>query len=186
MRLLPLFVSLAGFFWLFGGSILAQEASPMYESWAKQKVGASVKLKSSSEMMGQKSELETNLTLVELTPERAIVEAKMTVHVMGQTMEQPAQKLEIPAQVTTEQPTDPIEAMKKMGAEVTELPGEDVTVAGKSYSCKVFQTSVKQGENTVTGKTWTSTEMPGMLVRMESTTEGAMASKTVVEVVEVK
>jgi hypothetical protein len=186
MRLVSRVCTFAAALCLSAGFAAAQEANPMYESWAKQKPGTSVTVKTSSEMMGQKTEMETNMKLVEVTPEKAVIEAKTTVDAMGQKMEQPAQKMDIPAKATADQPADPIEAAKKMGAEVKELADETVTVAGKSYTCKVMETKLKQGEMTMNGKSWLCKDMPGMLVKMESTTEGQMAGKTTMEVTDVK
>lgn len=162
-------------------SVAVAEPNPLYKSWSGQTVGTSTVVKGSSEMMGQTTEMELVTTLLELTPEKAVVEMKASATVMGQKMDQPAMKQDIPATATDQQPADPIAAAKKMGAEVKELPDEKVTVSGKEYNCKVFESTMKQGEMTMSGKTWVSYECPGMLVKTETSTSGQMAGKQKME-----
>jgi hypothetical protein len=167
------------------GTASAQEDNPAYKSWAKHKPGTSVTLKNVSEMMGQKTEMEMTSTLVEVTPEKAVVEVKTSMDMGGTKTDMPAQKQEIPAKATADQPADPMEAAKKMGAEVKDLGEETVTVAGNSYKAKVMETKMDQQGMKITSKIWTSEEIPGMLVKMESNTEGSMTSTNKMEVTNV-
>lgn len=180
MRLVSRLFSFAAASCLLAGVAVA-EPNPLYKSWSGQTVGTSTVVKGSTEMMGQATEIELVTTLVELTPEKAVVEMKSSATVMGQKMDQPPIKQDIPATATDQQPADPIAAAKKMGAEVKELPDEKVTISGKEYNCKVFESKMKQGEMTMAGKTWVSYDCPGMLVKMESTTDGQMAGKQKME-----
>jgi hypothetical protein len=161
---------------------VAGEANPAYTSWASQKPGTSVTMKNATEMMGQKTEMEMVSTLKEVTADKAVVEVKTSMTMMGNKTDMPAQTQDIPAKAPDGQPTDPIEAAKKAGAEVKDLGEETVSIAGGSYKCKVMETKMDQQGMKVASKIWTSTDMPGMLVKLESKTEGQMASTSVMEV----
>lgn len=160
----------------------AGEANPAYTSWAGCKPGSSVTMKNVTDMMGNKTNMEMTSTLVEVTPEKAVVEVKGFMEMMGQKTDIPAQKQDIPATAPDGQPTDPVEAAKKAGAEVKDLGEESVSIAGGSYKCKVMETKMEQNGMTILSKIWTSTEMPGMLVKLESKTEGQMTSSSTMEV----
>lgn len=162
----------------------AQESeNPAYKSWAAHKPGTMVKHKSVTDAAGQKMEGEMVWTLLEVTPEKAVIEMKTTMTVMGNKMEQPATKQEIPAKLATGQSGNPADEMKKQGAEVKESE-ETVTVNGKEIKAKVYDVKMKQGEMDVTSKMWISNDVPGMLVRNETKTSGQMASDTKMELVE--
>lgn len=164
------------------GAASAAEANPAYTSWAGCKPGSTVTMKNVTEMMGNKTEMEMTSTLVEVTPEKAVVEVKAVMDMMGQKTDMPAQKQDIPANAPEGQPTDPVAAAKKAGAEVKELADENVSISGTDYKCKVMETKMEQNGMTIMSKIWTSTEMPGMLVKLESKTEGQMASNSTMEV----
>lgn len=185
MRLVSRLFSFAAATCLVAGVAVAQEANPLYKSWAAQKPGTTTVVKGSGEMMGQTTEMEIKTTLVEVTPEKAVVEMKTNMKMMGNAMPEQSMKQDIPATATADQPADPIAAAKKMGAEVKELPDEKVTVSGKEYTCRVFESKMKQGEMTMTGKTWVCNDAPGMLIKLESTTEGQMAGKQKMELTEI-
>lgn len=170
---------------LLGASAAQAENNPLYESWAKHGPGTSIKVKMVSEAAGNKTEMETVQTLKEVTPEKAVVETKMTMSMMGQTMEQPAQTMDIPAKADAEQmsPEQAVAKAKEEGMDVKESE-ETVTVAGKSVKAKVYEAKGNQQGMDMWSKVWTSPDVPGMMVRMESKTEGAMASNSTMELVE--
>ena len=167
------------------------EPNPEYTSWSKCKPGATVTLKGGTEAMGQKTSQTIVNKLVELTPEKAVVETTVNVEVMGQSHAAPAHKREIKAEIQT--PTgdapkvDPA-MMEKMKAVAKDAKkGEDtITVAGKELKCQTVEMDNEQNGMKVHTKSWTSAELPGGMAKMESTTSGAMVTKTTMEVVEFK
>ena len=149
-----------------GGSFcLGQQVdNPQYKSWAKFKPGTAVTMKTDA----AGTTIETTTTLVEVTPEKVVVESKMKMAGM-EGMDMPATKMDIPAKV----------AQAAGGTATGPAPvtkDEEVEVAGKKYKTKVTET--KSGDTV--SKTWTSDEVPGMMVKMESgTTKMALSAITI-------
>jgi len=166
-----------------GGSFAIAENSPQYDSWAKHGVGSSVKMKGITDSAGQKTEMEITQTLTEKTDEKVVVEVKNTMVVMGNKVDTPAEKIEIPAKALEGRGT-PTEEAKKDGFEVKESE-ETVTVAGKEYAAKVIHTTGNHDGMEIDSKFWTSTDVPGLILKTVSSTTGALASNTSVEVVEI-
>ncbi len=79
------------------GALAADDANPVYASWAKCKAGTSVKAVTESEAMGQKSKIEVTTTLVDVAKDKVTVEVKTAIEVAGQKIDQPAAKMEIAA-----------------------------------------------------------------------------------------
>jgi hypothetical protein len=156
-----------------------QVDNPSYKSWAKFKAGTTVTLKTESDMAGQKSDMETTTTLVEINPDKAVIETKMSMNAGGQQMDMPAQKTDVPAkldktpEVKPEDPKDKPEV--KESSEEVSIPG------GKKVKAKVTETKMTaNGMNTVS-KVWTSEEVPGGVIKMETTMDGAMKGTTKME-----
>jgi hypothetical protein len=144
--------------------------------WNNFKPGAWVKLKSTSDMTvaGHKNTTSTEMkeTLVSKTADKAVVETETTM--MGNTTKT---KAEIPLTsnakgTTTQNPA-------KMG-------NETITVAGKTFKCKTFETQSEANGMKTSTKTWMADEVPGGMVKSESTTTGSMTMKSTMEVVDFK
>lgn len=167
------------------------EPNPEYTGWAKCKPGASVTIKGNTEAMGQKTAQTMVTKLVEITPEKAVVETTMTMEVMGQKMAQPAQKRDVPAEIQAPkegQPKiDPAMVEKAKAAAKDAKKGTDtVTVAGKTLECTTVEMDNEQNGIKAHTKIWNSDQIPGGMVKMTSKTSGAMESTTTMEVVEFK
>ncbi|MDB5325539.1 MAG: hypothetical protein JWM57_1108 [Phycisphaerales bacterium] len=165
------------------------EPNPEYVSWSKCKPGAAVTVKGNTEAMGQKSAQTIVTKLVEMTPEKAVVETTVTMEMMGQKMAQPAQKREVPSEVKMpkegEHKIDPAMMEKMKAAQKDAKKGEDtITVAGKEVKCTTTEAAFEQNGIKSTTKSWNSTEIPGGMVKVEVNTSGSMASKSTMEVVE--
>jgi hypothetical protein len=144
--------------------------NPSYKAWAKFKPGTTVTLKGENDMAGNKTESEMTTTLVELTPEKAVVEMKMSMVMAGSKTDMPASKSDVPAKIE-KVAADPAATPK---ADVKES-SETIDIAGKKIKCKVTESkSDANGMNTVS-KAWTSDEVPGGLAKSETTMSGAMA-----------
>ena len=144
--------------------------------WNNFKPGSWVKLKSTSEMTmaGRKTNMSTEMkmTLVAKTADKATVETETTA--MGTTTKS---KADIPLNSTAK--GAPAQNPAKMGSET-------ITVAGKSFKCKTAEVQSEANGMKTTTKTWLADEVPGGLVKSESTSTGAMTSKTTMELVDFK
>lgn len=163
----------------------AQAANPTYDSWAKHKPGTVVVMAGSSEAAGMKSEMEQTFTLVEVTPEKAVVEMKNTMTVMGNKTELPAQKMDIPSggPAAPAAATPPTQQPAAAAAKTSE---ETVTIAGKEYKATCTESANEQGGNKSVSKVWTSPEVPGTVLKMETSIDGQMKSTTKLEVKKVE
>jgi hypothetical protein len=160
-------------------SFAQEQANPEYTGWSKQKPGAWVKHKMVSDAGGQKTEMEMTTKLIELTADKAVVETASVMNVGGQKIDVPGMKRDVPAK------WDPAKANPNPNAPKPEIKegSEDVTVGGKSYKCKTYETTMKSDQATMTSKTWMSDDVPGGTVKMESKMEKPIQSVTTMEVV---
>jgi hypothetical protein len=151
--------------------------NPQYKQWSNFKPGSWVKYKTTSEAAGQQSTMEMTTKLLELTPDKAVVERTTSMVAGGQKMDMPAQKQEIPAKIDK-----PVVKLSDVKPDVKEGQ-DDVSVSGKTYKCKTSETTTKNGDNTTWSKTWMCDEVPTGLVKMESMNEGQFKSSNVMELI---
>lgn len=157
--------------------------NPQYISWSKHKPGTNVKLKQEIVAGPMTMTQEVTETLVEVTPEKAVVEMAMVMDFGGQKQEH-KQKRDVAAKVEKGKenlPPDFSGSMKEVGS-------EKVEVAGKSYDCKVIEFTGEAQGNKATGKSWHSTEIPGGVAKTDMKMEGDMAGtmKRTVTAIETK
>ena len=127
------------------------KANPSYEYWSSCKPGSWVKNRMDMENQGQKFELESTTRLVEVTPEKVLIET-----VMKNSL---PRKTEIKA----------VEAQK--GKTILEKE-EELTVAGKTLQCRYIEMeSEGTDKKKVTVKAWMSKEIPGGIAKSEVTSE---------------
>ena len=153
--------------------------NPAYKLWAAFKVGAMARSEMNTTAGDMKTQMEQTQTLKALTPEKAVVEMKMTMTMGGNKTEMPAQSIDILAKI------EKAKLAAKPDAEVKE-GAEEIEVAGKKMNCKWTETKMKQGEIIITSKVWTAPEIPGSVAKMETKTEGQVKSETTLKVVEYK
>lgn len=141
--------------------------NPAYKSWSKSKPGTSVSLSGITKLAG--TEMKSNIVfkLVSIDKDRAVVEMTSKLDTPG-APQQPPQKEELPAKVKKSE-ADGSKMPEGVKGSVKEKGKENIEVAGKKYQCKVFEFEGQLGEQKLTGKSWTSEEIPGMLVKSEST-----------------
>ena len=165
------------------GSVRAeQKENPEYKLWAKYKPGTSTTLATSSDTAGQTSKMETKTTLSEVADDKVVVEVVTSMEAAGQKMDMPAQKIEIKKMVdvpaaTPEAPKD----QPNMPKPETKTSEESVTVGAGTFKTKLTESTTTMEGNKMMSKVWTSDEVPGSVVKMESTTDGAMKSTTKME-----
>ena|SRR5688572_2277424 len=136
------------------------KVNPRYELWADCKVGSWVKLK--MVLKAGQMDIETTVvtTLLEITPEKAVVESHTTSKFGDKEMKLPPQKEEI------SQKPDPAKPMKPAGESE-----EEITAGGKKLKCRVYDFEMEQGGQKSKGKSWVTKEIPGGVARSEFTSE---------------
>ena len=161
---------------LSAGVARADMTSP-YESWAKVKPGSSVTIKSLTEAAGQKSESHLTYTLKEVTPDKAVIELKTSMVIQGNKMDLPATTMNIPkGSGGSVGQTKPIDTPNAKTSE------ETVKIGGKEYKCMVTEVNTDANGMKVKSKSWLSSDVPNLLVKTDTSTEGTVASKTSMEV----
>ena len=170
-----------GFAMFACGSLYAgQIENPMYTQWAKFNPGTSVTIAMTSDNAGQTSKMETKTTLKDKSDDKLTLETAMSMDAGGQKMDMPAQSIEVKKMIddpAAAAPNAPADAPKP----VTKTSEESVTVVGGTFKAKVTESTVDAGGSKIVSKTWTSDDVPGGVVKMEATTDGAAKSSTKME-----
>jgi hypothetical protein len=157
--------------------------NPTYASWAKFKVGTSTTYVTETDVAGQASKMTMTHKLVELTAEKAVIETTMKTEAAGQSFDMPAQRRDEPKTIEVPAVTDP----NQPKPDVKEGKGDMTTPAG-TFSCKWVETTVAMKGMTTTSRVWQSDDVPGNMVKMESTTsvEGMGPQKSTMTLTELK
>ena len=165
-------------------TVALAEDNPMYKSWADHGVGTSVTTKSKTTAAGQTSEMESTQTLVEKTDEKVVIEIVTTMVVAGNKMEMPAQKMEIQAKFDTPEASEKEDppAADDGPKPVTKESEETIEIAGKKYKAKVYDSTIEAEGFTSHVKSWTSNDIPGGVLKTESSTGGQFSSMSTSEV----
>jgi hypothetical protein len=159
--------------------------NPEYAKWSKFKPGTSIRIKSVTELMGTSGELVLRIKLVETTADKLVLEMAMTSVIMGQNVDDPPSKRDVlkkrPAK--TDEKDDDEAFEKAKGEEGTET----LKISGVEYKCKWKQVKASVEKVESITKVWTCDEIPGGVVKMESSiTGGKNPFKSNFEVVDVK
>ncbi len=162
--------------------------NPEFASWSKFKTGTLLTIRTTTEFNGMATESVQKIKLVEASADKLVLETAISMKVGGMTVDVPPMKRDVPKTLTL---TD--EAKKaKADAEKAETDAksedgsETLTVGGAKIKCKWRRTKITIMGNDTETKIWTSEEVPGGTVKMESATGGAMSVKTKFEVTEFK
>jgi hypothetical protein len=169
-------------------SSMAQEElvdNPQYASWSKHQPDTTVSMKMVTNMAGQTMNMDILQTLKEVTPDKAVVEVKTTMDMMGQKQDMPAQTVDIKAKVTKAE-ADKANLPQGADGESKDLANETITVAGKDYDCKVTEFSGEQNGMKTKGKVWRCDLVPGGVVKVDMTMEGAQSGDMKMELVSVE
>lgn len=137
--------------------------STEYGRWAAFQAGATASYRHSGEVAGKAIQAERAYALIEVSPERAILEEKIT----SSTGPASCSKLELRAWSSRER-------------EVLREGEEDLEVGGRTLRCRWSET--REGPD-LRMKEWLSAEVPGGLVRREVESLGASKAKTVLALV---
>jgi hypothetical protein len=147
---------------LFAGLVLLVQGAdnPDYKAWAGFKEGSWVKRKTTSLSRAHgKSELETTFKLLQLTPEKAVIEISCDVLSKGKRESQPVRRQEIAAKAPPPFKFAGSAAPKPK----TQEGEEELKIAERTVPCRWVLESWAGGSR----KTWQSSEIPGGLAKSE-------------------
>jgi hypothetical protein len=182
IRCLTIAACVAG---LSGAALGEQVDNPVYTAWAQYKPGTSVSYKQTTTVEipnagSHASEMTITQKLVEVKPDGVTVEGSTTMSMNGREMQMPASTQVIRAKVEKDQVGVP--QFSKAGD--TQATVKDVKLGTDTVDVKGTATAAKTREMTVEMtapqqmtmhiKSWGVEGIPGGLVKMESTGEGAM------------
>ncbi len=159
--------------------------NPEFASWAKFKPGTSITLKTSNAMGQIKSETAITTTLLEVADEKLVVEMTVVSSVNGMEFKSPPTKREVPKSVTLPAGTPKPDPNKKAEGLVEEGT-ETLKISGMDVKAKCFKIKSKVNGIEVESKSWISDDVPGGLVKSETTTTGAMPTMLKMELTEFK
>ncbi len=167
---------------MMSGVAMAEKIkNPEYEMWAKFKVGAMAKIEGKTIAAGQESKQVIVNKLLELSADKAVVETTVEMEMMGQKMAMPPQKRDVPAEV------EKVNIDPKNGPAPTaesKTSEETITAAGKSFDCKVTETTFEQAGSKSVAKMWACPDVPGGMVKTEAKTTGSMESTSTMTLIE--
>ena len=170
---------------LAGPAFAESVDNPVYKSWAGQKKGTVVTVKMATDFGGQKSESTMVSTLIELTADAVTIETLTVTKVNGMDFKAPAMKLEV--KKTMELPAGKKKEDFDKPEGFIEGGTETVKVGGVEYKTKWMKIKTKVNDVEVESKTWTSDDVPSMVVKMDSKTNiKGMAGAMTMELVSVK
>jgi len=155
----PLFIALMIAALISASIAHAQEVdNPVYQAWAKFKVGSSTTLTGTMNAGPMTIEAQLTQTLVERNDAEVVIEAVTVTTFAGQEHKGPPQRQTIRAKA-------PREDWKEIG-------DEDVQAAGQTFKCKVIESKravpSRGGQTTETvAKVWVSPKVPGGTVQMK-------------------
>ena len=136
---------------LLAGLFCQEKANPQFEYWSSCKTGSWVRNRMNMEAQGQKFEIDSTTTLVEVAADKVVIE---TVSKNSQS-----RKTEIRA-------TEP-----QKGKTIIEKD-EEITVAGKTLQCRYYEMESEGADKKkVIVKAWMSKEIPGGIAKSEVTSE---------------
>jgi hypothetical protein len=143
---------------LLAALLCQDKANPDYEYWSECKPGSWVKSRMEFENQGKMVEYETVTRLLEITPEKAVVELLRRLKTGDKSIDSPPQKAEIKAKGA------------QSGTTVTEKD-EEITISGKTLKCRYYEieTESPDKKTKTVVKAWMSKEIPGGAARSEVT-----------------
>src|SRR5262245_43334425 len=160
--------------------------NPEFANWSKFKKGTSVTLKSVSSFNNMSSEASITSTLVEVGADKLVIE--MTSVVKSGAMEFKGEPMKRDVSKTVTLPKE----LKKEDFAKSKPPGtyeegtETLKVAGMDVKTKWYKYKVDMDGTKTEAKMWMSEDVPGIMVKSEMTTSGAVATKTTMEITELK
>jgi hypothetical protein len=173
---------------LAAGAAFAEDTMPNSEftNWSKFKKGTSVTIKTTTTAGGVTSETLSTSTLVEVGADKVVVEYVSVTKSGGTEVKLPAATRDIPKTIpvvkNVKKDVDPNAPKEVSGEDGTET----LKVLGQEFKTKWRKNKVEVAGITTVSKVWMCDDVPGMMVKMESTSTGAFASTLKIELIEFK
>jgi hypothetical protein len=130
-------------------------AGQSFHAWAGFGVGSSTTLESTIIGPSGQQTITVQEKLIEKTDDQLVLEGTATVSVAGQPRTSPPTKETLKAAAP-----DPMKDLTQVGA-------EEVTAAGRTFSCKIYTVSSPAAAGAKTVKLWICSDVPGGLVKGE-------------------
>jgi hypothetical protein len=170
------------------GLVMAQDKvdNPEFANWSKFKKGTSVTMKSVSSFNNISSEVTITSTLVEVGADKLVIEMTNVVKAAGMEIKGEPAKRDVTKTVTLPK------EFKKEDFAGGKPPGtyeegtETLKVGGTEFKTKWYKYKADVNGVKTDAKMWMSEDMPGIMVKSEMTTSGAIATTTKMEVTEFK
>jgi len=122
--------------------------------------------------------------LVEAGQDKLVLETVTSLKANGMEFEVTPQKREVPKTITLPEGLSKADAAKGRPQGTFEEGTEKIKIAGKEVKTQWYRFKTEANGFTTESKMWKSDEVPGLLVKLEATTTGAVNSSTKMEVVE--
>jgi len=169
------------------GSAVGQETidNPEFASWSKFKSGTSVTLKNTTTTKDATLETVIITKLIEAGSDKLVLELTVISNINGMEFKQPPTKRDVAKTITLPKGTPKPDPTKKLDATIEEGM-ETVKVAGGEFKAKWYKSKFEAGGSKIETKAWTSEDVPGGLVKSETTTTGVNAATIKMEVTELK
>jgi len=143
--------------------------NPFYLAWVKYKPGTTVEFELKTDAVGQQMTTHITQRLVEVSPEKVVVDVEARIDVPGVPNPPQPQK-----QTKTFLPGVPkseaLRSLRPPGAvgDPIDAAAETVHAAGKEIACTVTEFPGHNGTGEGKAKAWRSPQIPGGMVKMES------------------
>jgi hypothetical protein len=170
------------------GPASAQEKvdNPEFANWSKFKKGTSVTLKSVSTFNNMSTEASITSTLVEVGAEKLVIEMTSAVKSAGMEFKGEPMKRDVTKTITLPKVLSKEDFAKGKPPGTYEEGTETLKVAGMDVKTKWYKYKADTDGTKTEAKRWMSDDVPGMMVKSEMTTSGAIATTTTMEVTELK
>jgi hypothetical protein len=152
--------------------------NPEFAMWQKHKKGTSITLKTTSSAEGVDSETTMTTTLLEVGADKVVVETSVVSKFNGMEFKTPPTKRDV--EKTLELP----EGFKKEDFQGPKPKGtyeegtETVKVGAGEFKAKWYKYRIEIAGQKTEAKMWISDEVPGTMLKLETTTTGGGSSKT--------
>jgi hypothetical protein len=173
---------------LVPGPVAAQDKvdNPEFANWSKFKKGTSVTMKSVSSFNNMSSEATITSTLIDVGADKLVIEMTSAVKSAGMEFKGEPMKRDVSKTVTLP------EGFKKEDFSKGKPPGtyeegtETLKVGGSDVKTKWYKYKFEVQGTKTEAKMWMSEDVPGIMVKSEMTSSGAVATTTKMEVTEIK
>ena len=162
--------------------------NPEFANWKAFKVGTSITHRMTATSGPTTSKMETTTRLKAKSDDKLVLTYSTVTYIAipgqdEQKVETPAQERTVPAKLPKMAPPKETADMPKPEIKEGE---ETLKILGKDYKCTWIQSTLELNGMKTTSKTWMSAQVPGQMVKMTSSTKGAVSSTSTTEVIALK